>query len=379
MPRKLIGALGKPDYIAPADDKWRHEDSQSDNEEPELKKRMIEKFGPEDSGSSDSDSDDDDAGDGGDAGAGVVGASGVGALSAGAAGGTSAGNDEEDTESDDNPPEPGYEVYYDERGVKSIRRIRQENDPEYVPSNTEAECLKKKQTTIKRKKKAKKNIGSSSAQQSVPQEPSQEAEMDPNLGFTAAKASEMIPSPPRSTEPAPVVSSTPETPTVTPQAPTRSITSTIRATTSQPIVERRQTIFSQMNQDEKVDFLFSQLQAAAGQINRHSEVINVTRADSIRKQLKINTLNSTVGRQQAEITRQQAEIERLKAENASLKAADEVRERQLQQVGASDNTRGIEMNRMKESSSQLQRLADALKERHDFYETVVRFSKYHDS
>ncbi|KAJ0923622.1 hypothetical protein HanPSC8_Chr05g0218241 [Helianthus annuus] len=39
-PRKLIGALGKPDYIAPADDKWRHVDSQSDDEGPELKKKM---------------------------------------------------------------------------------------------------------------------------------------------------------------------------------------------------------------------------------------------------------------------------------------------------------------------------------------------------
>ncbi|MFS7988861.1 hypothetical protein Hanom_Chr11g01039861 [Helianthus anomalus] len=64
-PRKLIGALGKPDYIAPEDDKWHHNESQSDDEEPELKRKMIEKFGPdqEDSGSSDSDSDDDGAGD----------------------------------------------------------------------------------------------------------------------------------------------------------------------------------------------------------------------------------------------------------------------------------------------------------------------------
>ncbi|MFS7928118.1 hypothetical protein Hanom_Chr04g00317091 [Helianthus anomalus] len=122
----------------------------------------------------------------------------------------------QDIESDDNPPKPVYEVYYDERGVTRIRRIRQEYDPEYVPSDTEAERLKKKETTIKRKKKAKKNIGSSSAQQSIPQEPSQEAEMDPNLGFTAAEASKKVPSLPRSTEPAPIVSSTLETPTVTP-------------------------------------------------------------------------------------------------------------------------------------------------------------------
>ncbi|MFS8001836.1 hypothetical protein Hanom_Chr13g01195041 [Helianthus anomalus] len=33
---------------------------------------------------------------------------------------------------------------------------------------------------------------------------------------------------------------------------------------------------------------------------------------------------------------------------------------------ATDNTRGIEMNRMKESSSKLQKLAENLKERHDF-------------
>ncbi|MFS7889800.1 hypothetical protein Hanom_Chr00s000005g01611321 [Helianthus anomalus] len=137
-PRKLIGALGKPDYIAPADDKWRHEDSQSDDERPELKKKMEEKFGRKDTDLSDSDSDgDDEGGDGGDAGAGAVGVgvSSAGASSAGAAGVTSAGNDEEDMESDDNPPEPGYEVYYDERGVKRIRRIRREDDDaEYIPS-----------------------------------------------------------------------------------------------------------------------------------------------------------------------------------------------------------------------------------------------------
>ncbi|KAJ0919915.1 hypothetical protein HanRHA438_Chr05g0235121 [Helianthus annuus] len=259
-PRKLIGALGKPDYIAPADDKWRHVDSQSDDEGPELKKKMV--LVP------------------------LVYLAAAGASSTGAAGGTSAGNDEEDTESGDNPPEPGYEVYYDERGVKRIRRIRQEDDPEYVPSDTEAERLKKKETVVKRKKKARKYIGTSSAQQSVPpQEPTQEAEMDPNLGFTAAEASNMVPSPPRSSEPAPIVSSTPETPTVTPQEPTPSIASTICATTSQPAAERRQTIFSRMQPDEKVDFLFSQLQTAASRLPI------------------------------------------LSTENASLKAADEVRER----------------------------------------------------
>ncbi|KAF5796223.1 hypothetical protein HanRHA438_Chr08g0361381 [Helianthus annuus] len=163
-PRKLIGALGKPNYIAPEDDKWRHNDSQSDNEEPELKKKMIEKFGPEEPDSSDSDSDDDEGGDGGDAGVGAVSASGAGGSSAGAAGGTLASGDEEDSESDDNPPWPGYEVYYDERGVKRIRRIRQENDPEYVPSDTEAESLKIKKMFVQRKKKARKYISTSSTQ-----------------------------------------------------------------------------------------------------------------------------------------------------------------------------------------------------------------------
>ncbi|MFS7952321.1 hypothetical protein Hanom_Chr07g00605611 [Helianthus anomalus] len=203
-PRKLIGALEKLDYIAPAHDKWRHDDSQSDDE--------VDSDG------------DDEGGDGGDEGVGAVCVSGAGASSIGAASGTSAGNDEEDTESNDNPPEPGYEYYLDDRGVKKVRKIRREDDgAEYVPSDTEAERLKKRQMVIRRKKKAKKNIGSSSVYPSVPQqEPTQEVEMDPNLGFTTAKAADMVSSLPRSTEPAPVVSSTPKTPTMTPQAPTRS-------------------------------------------------------------------------------------------------------------------------------------------------------------
>ncbi|MFS7917891.1 hypothetical protein Hanom_Chr03g00194531 [Helianthus anomalus] len=169
-PRKLFGALDKTDYIAPDDDKWCHNDNQSDNEEPELKKKMEETFGQKDSDSSDSDGDgDDEDGDGGDTG--VVGASGAEASTAGTSGDTSAGGDEEDTESDDNPPDPGYEVYFDERGVKRIRRIRREDDDTgYIPSDTEAERLKKKQTVVRRNKKAKKNIGSSSIQQSIPQQ-----------------------------------------------------------------------------------------------------------------------------------------------------------------------------------------------------------------
>ncbi|MFS7937787.1 hypothetical protein Hanom_Chr05g00431791 [Helianthus anomalus] len=298
LPRKLFGALDRTDYIAPDNDKWRHKDSQSDNEESDLKNTMEEKFGRKDSDSFDSDSDGDDEGDdGGDAGACAVGVCGAVASSDDATGGTSTRNDEEDTESDGNPPEPGYEVYFDERGVKRIKRIRREDDDaEYVPSDTEAERLKMKQTAVRRKKKAKKNIGSSSVQQSVTQqEPTQEAEMDPNLGFTAAEAANMVPSPPRSSEPAPVVTSAPETSIVTPQALARSIASTIRATTSQPTAERRHTIFSQMQKDENINFLFYQLQVPVGPINRQTEVINVTRADTIKRQLEINTPNSTVG------------------------------------------------------------------------------------
>ncbi|KAF5814225.1 hypothetical protein HanXRQr2_Chr03g0108651 [Helianthus annuus] len=104
-PRKMIGALHKKDYVAPVKDKWRHDDSQSDDEEPKLKKMMEDKFGRKkikifkNSSESDSDNDDDDAGASGD----------VGATAAGAHGASSAGGDEEDSDSDDNEPEPGYE------------------------------------------------------------------------------------------------------------------------------------------------------------------------------------------------------------------------------------------------------------------------------
>ncbi|KAF5788426.1 hypothetical protein HanXRQr2_Chr10g0463861 [Helianthus annuus] len=235
-PRRLICALGKTDYIAPEDDKWRHNDSQSDDEEPELKKKTEQKFGRKDLDSSDSD---DEGGDGGDAGA--LGASTAGASAAGTVGASSASDDEEDTESDDNQSETGYEFYVDERGVRQVRKIRREDDDdEYVPSDTKAERLKEKQTAARRKKKARKNIGSSSAQQSVPQqEPTQEAEMNPNLGFTTDEAVDMVASPPRSSEPTPVVTSAPKTPTVTPQELAPSIASTICATTSQLTSERR--------------------------------------------------------------------------------------------------------------------------------------------
>ncbi|KAM0047216.1 hypothetical protein Hdeb2414_s0009g00325861 [Helianthus debilis subsp. tardiflorus] len=189
--------------------------------------------------------------------------------------------------------------------------------------------------------------------------------MDPNLCLIAEEASAMISSPPRSTKPPPVVSLTVETPTVTPQAASaRSIASTIRATTSQHSSKRRERKFSEMQPDEKVDFLFSQLQAAAGQIDRQSAFMNITKSDVIKQQLEMTALKSTVEHQQAEITCQQAEIEQLKAENARLKAADEERKHQLQQMRAADNARGIDMNRLKERSTAIQRLAETLKSKH---------------
>ncbi|MFS7960308.1 hypothetical protein Hanom_Chr08g00701711 [Helianthus anomalus] len=151
-PRRLICTLDKTDYVTPENDKWCHNDSQFDNEEPKLKKMMEDKFGRKDLDSSNSDDDgDDEGGDGGDAGASTTGASTVGT-----AGASSAGDDEEDTESDDNQPEPGYEFYLDERGVRKVRKIRQEDDVDYIPSDTEAERLKKKQIAARRKKNARK-------------------------------------------------------------------------------------------------------------------------------------------------------------------------------------------------------------------------------
>ncbi|KAJ0477784.1 hypothetical protein HanHA300_Chr13g0492531 [Helianthus annuus] len=176
--------------------------------------------------------------------------------------------------------------------------------------------------------------------------------MDPNFGFTAEEASTMVPSPPRSTEPpttatqpSPMVTSSPETPTITPQvAPQRSMASVIRVTTSQPSSER-QRIFSKMSQDEKNKFLFSHLEAAADRIQRQTDFIRITKNDQVAQQVEINKLKSTVEQQQTVIGRQQAEIDQLKAENARLKTADEARE---------------------QSISILQKLAEDLKGRCDF-------------
>ncbi|KAF5806091.1 hypothetical protein HanRHA438_Chr05g0226421 [Helianthus annuus] len=252
-PRRMFSALANTQYVAPADDIWLHDDSQSDDEEPKFKKMTEDKFGHKNLDSSESNSDgNDEGGDGGDAGA-------TGASAAGTTGTSSAGGDADDSESDDNQPEPGYEFYIDNRGERKVRKIRQEEDVDYVPSDTEAERLKRKETTARRKRKSRKYIGTSSIQPTVSQqETDHEAEMDPNLGLTAEEASAIISSPPRSTEPPPMVSSATETPIVTQQAkPTNKMASTIRATTSQHTSECRHRRFSEMQPDKKVDFLFS--------------------------------------------------------------------------------------------------------------------------
>ncbi|KAJ0616130.1 hypothetical protein HanOQP8_Chr02g0075781 [Helianthus annuus] len=105
-PRKMFGALDNTKYFAPANDKWRHDDCQSDDKEPTLKKMMEDKFGHK---SDSSDSDGDSVNEGGDAGA--TAASAPGATSASAAGTTGASS------ADDNRPEPGYEFYLNERGL----------------------------------------------------------------------------------------------------------------------------------------------------------------------------------------------------------------------------------------------------------------------
>ncbi|KAJ0616566.1 hypothetical protein HanIR_Chr02g0091981 [Helianthus annuus] len=331
-PIKLFGALGNTSYVAPANDKWRHDDSQSDDEEPELKRLMSEKIGPEPNVSDESESDsDDEGGDGGDAGA--VGASSVGTTGGTLVGGTSVGgvsagdtsaggDDEADSDSDDDHLiEPGYEMNLDERGVKRFRKIRQEDDPEYVPSDTEAERARKrkaeKSAEHQKRKKSRKYL-STSSQRSVPQTPVQEP---------------------------PIVSSPPADQTVSPQAiPQRSMAASIRTTTAQPSGER-QRIFVEMTQEEKNNFLFTQFEAVADRIQRQTDFIRITKKDQISHQVDIERLKSTVGEQQATIQRQQADIDFLKAENGRLKAAEAERDRR---------------------SSVLQRLAEDLKGRCDF-------------
>ncbi|KAM0028919.1 hypothetical protein Hdeb2414_s0018g00519821 [Helianthus debilis subsp. tardiflorus] len=212
---------------------------------------MEDKFGRHkinifsDSTESNNDDDGDDEGDdGGDTGA-------AGTSAAGTTGASLARGDAENSESYDNRPEPGYEFYLDDRGVRKVRKIRQEDaDADYVPSDTKAEWLKRKQTAARRKKRNRKYIGASSVQPTVSQlEPVHEAYMNPNFGLTADEAAVIISSPPRSSEPTHVATLAAETPTVTPQEPSRSTASTIQVTTSQHGLEHRQRKFSEKQQD----------------------------------------------------------------------------------------------------------------------------------
>ncbi|MFS7984269.1 hypothetical protein Hanom_Chr11g00984511 [Helianthus anomalus] len=132
-------------------------------------------------------------------------------------------------------------------------------------------------------------------------------------------------------------------------------------------------MFSQMGSEEKVNFLFSQLQAAAEQINRHSEFMIANRNTVLKQQVEINKLKENVSKQLAEIIQLRAENERLKVANneqarqmVQLQAADDERARQLLQMRAADNTRGIELNRVKEQSIAMKQSADRLAERHNF-------------
>ncbi|KAJ0700872.1 hypothetical protein HanOQP8_Chr10g0372981 [Helianthus annuus] len=364
----MFGALANKAYATPKNDKWRYDDSQFDNEEPTLKKRIEDKYGRRKrkiKGDNDSDNEGDDgdgdeeSGDGGDVGA-------SGASTPGGDKGKQAGDDDE-SNSDDNPPEPGYEHYIDERGVRQVRRIRTDPDADYVPSDIETERLRKKKVAVRRKKKSKKTIAASSVEPTTTQpetiiEPAQEAEVNPQFTFTAEETEELMTSPTATSEPPPITTIVVETPpVVTTQAQPQHATSSAqqyRSTTHRQSTERRSRMFSEMDQGEKMDFLFSQLQAAANQINRHSEIMSSTRTTTIKQQLEINTFKETVGKQQAEITQ-------LRAENERLKAADAERVAQLQQMRATDSAHGIEMNRLKEGSVAVQRSEETLAAKHD--------------
>ncbi|MFS7952097.1 hypothetical protein Hanom_Chr07g00602941 [Helianthus anomalus] len=115
-PWKMFGALANTPYVTLENDMWHHDDSQTDNEEPTLKKMIEDKFGRKKrkvKGDNDSDDENDDGdGDGGDGGA-------SGASTPGGEKGKQPGDDDE-SNSDDNSPEPGYEHYIDERGVRQV-------------------------------------------------------------------------------------------------------------------------------------------------------------------------------------------------------------------------------------------------------------------
>ncbi|KAJ0794531.1 hypothetical protein HanPI659440_Chr04g0140261 [Helianthus annuus] len=118
-PRELFGFLDNNEYVAQENDKWRHDNIESDDEEPTMNKKIEDKFGKKD----DNDDDESDGSEGGDGGA--VGTSGTG----------STGGD---------------------RGT--------EQDEDYVPSDTESEKARKKQVVIQRKNQSRKTIGESQAQ-----------------------------------------------------------------------------------------------------------------------------------------------------------------------------------------------------------------------
>ncbi|MFS7910860.1 hypothetical protein Hanom_Chr02g00111161 [Helianthus anomalus] len=247
---KLFGALGDKNYVAPANDKWRHDESQSDNEEPRLKKMKEDKFGRKKLDIF-GDTDSEDNGDDGD----YEGGEGGDGRNVGASAASAHGGDDADSGSDDNPPEPGYEHDIDERGIRQLCRVRtdQDQDEDYVPSDTEAADLrKKKQAAIRRKKKMKKIVGTSSSahvsvQQATVVEPVQEEE---------ASLSD-APQPP------PITTSATETPVVTPPVePQQAGTSSSLRQQSEAhhrSSERRGRLFSEMGLDEKVEFLFSPL------------------------------------------------------------------------------------------------------------------------
>ncbi|MFS8003264.1 hypothetical protein Hanom_Chr13g01211971 [Helianthus anomalus] len=229
-PRKMFGALA---YGAPDNDKWRHDESQSDNEEPKLKKMIDDKFGRKKLkffGDSDDESDngdsDDEGGDGGN----------VGASGASIPGGNKSKQpgDDDESDSDDNPPEPGYEHYFVNRGVRQVRQIHTDQDADYVPSDMESERLRKKKAVVRRNKKSKKTIAESSAEPTTTQhetttEPVHKADVIPEFVFIAEETIAMMTSPTATTEQLLMTTTAIETPpVVTPQAEPRHATSSIQ-------------------------------------------------------------------------------------------------------------------------------------------------------
>ncbi|KAM0064880.1 hypothetical protein Hdeb2414_s0003g00108231 [Helianthus debilis subsp. tardiflorus] len=197
----------------------------------------------------------------------------------------------------------------------------------------------------------KKSICTSSAEPATAQQETvtelvHEADVNPEFAFIAEETTAMMTSPSAVNEPPPTATTATETPVLTPPAEPQHGTSSSqqqRSTAHQRSSERCGRMFTKMAPDEKVKFLFSQLQAVVEQINQQSEFMMANRNTVIAQQMEINKLKETVGKQQAEIAQ-------LRAENESLKAADDERARQLLQMRAADNARGIELNRVKEQS-----------------------------